>query len=131
MPININQVFAGHEKSLGVNRQRLQLLASNIANAETPGFKARDLDFRAALNESATSTVRLAATRRGHLSAAGGDMRPLVTYRTPEQPTLDGNTVDSDKEKTSFAEATVRYQASLTFLNHKIRGLRAAITGGQ
>lgn len=131
MPTNINQVFAGHEQALGVSRQRLQLLASNLANAETPGFKARDLDFRAALDKADGSTVKLAATRRGHLGGGAENLRPLVTYRTPEQPAADGNTVDSHKEKTAFAEASVRYMASLTFLNQKIRGLRSAITGGR
>ena len=131
MPTNIDQVFSGHFKAMTVNRQRLQLIASNIANEETPGFKAQDLDFRAALDEAGNGTMRLAATRRGHIGQGQISDRPLVAYRTAEQPSADGNTVDSHKEKTAFAEASVRYQASLTFLNRKISGLRAAITGGR
>lgn len=131
MPTQIDQLFAGHQQAMGMSRERLRLLASNIANAETPGFKARDLDFRAALDKAGTSAVRLAATRPGHMQGGAEDLRPLVTYRTPEQPSADGNTVDADKEKTAFAEASVRYMASLTFLNNKIRSMRAAITGGR
>ncbi|NNF51026.1 MAG: flagellar basal body rod protein FlgB [Gammaproteobacteria bacterium] len=131
MPTKIDQLFSGHAQAMALNRERLRLLASNIANADTPGFKARDLDFRAALDKAGTNAVRLAATRPGHMNSDKSDFRPLVTYRTPEQPSADGNTVDGDKEKAAFAEASVRYMASLTFLSNKIRSMRAAITGGR
>ncbi|MGD8976896.1 MAG: flagellar basal body rod protein FlgB [Gammaproteobacteria bacterium] len=131
MPTYIDQVFSGHERSLAVNRQRLEVVASNLANAETPAYKARDVDFRSAMRAAETEGVTLRATRPGHI-AEPGDARPAsLHYRTANQPSLDGNTVDSDKEKAAFAEASTRYQASLTFLSQRIRGLRLAITGSR
>lgn len=131
MPTYINQVFSGHERSLAVNRQRLEVVASNLANAETPGFKARDVDFRSAMRNAEAGSVTLRTTRSGHISNAADAASAAVRYRTASQPSLDGNTVDSDKEKAAFAEASTRYQASLTFLSQRIKGLRLAITGNR
>lgn len=132
MPLTINQVFAPHERVLTAASQRLELLAENVANADTPNYKARDIDFRAALHEAdRASTVTLASTRKGHIQGAGANGRPEALYRVPDQPTLDGNTVDAQKESAAVAETATRYQASLTFLDQRIRGLRAAITGGR
>jgi flagellar basal-body rod protein FlgB len=131
MPLNINQLFAPHEQVLKVANQRLELLAANIANADTPNYKARDLDFKAALQAAQGDSVTLAATRPGHLQGAGASGRADVKYRWPDQPSLDGNTVDSQKESAAVAETSVRYQASLTFLNQQLRALRTAITGGR
>jgi flagellar basal-body rod protein FlgB len=113
--------------------QRLELLAENVANADTPNFKARDIDFRAALQEAdQAATVTLAATRQGHIQGADGPgSRAEALYRVPDQPSLDGNTVDAQKESAAVAETATRYQTSLAFLDQRIRGLRAAITGGR
>lgn len=133
MPLDINKVFAPHERVLTAASQRMELLAANLANADTPNYKARDIDFRAALAAAdQQSTVTMAATSRGHVQgagAAGGRAESL--YRVPDQPTLDGNTVDAQKESAAIAETATRYQASLTFLDQRIRGLRMAITGGR
>ncbi|MGB5211129.1 MAG: flagellar basal body rod protein FlgB [Gammaproteobacteria bacterium] len=131
MPTYIDQVFSVHEQSLAVNRQRLEVVASNLANAETPGYKARDLDFRSAMRQAETGSVKLRTTRAEHLAGSAAGRSANLEYRTTSQPSLDGNTVDSDKEKTAFAEASTRYQASLTFLSQRIKGLRLAITGSR
>lgn len=115
--------------ALTVNARRLELLAENMANSDTPGFKARDIDFRATLGRvMADSDGQLRATRAGHLPAAPAAADD-VRYRIPNQPALDGNTVDGDLEKAAFSEAAVRYQASLDFLGRRIEGLRKALRG--
>jgi flagellar basal-body rod protein FlgB len=133
MSLDVNKVFAPHERVLTAASQRMELLAANIANADTPNFKARDIDFRAAMQAADQDTpVTLAATHPGHIKgpdAGGGGAQAL--YRVPEQPSLDGNTVDAQKESAAVAETATRYQASLALLDQRIRGLRAAITGGR
>lgn len=133
MPLDINQVFAPHERVMTTASQRMELLAANLANADTPNYKARDIDFRAALQAAdQASSVSMAATAPGHIQGAGaGRGRADVLYRVPDQPTLDGNTVDAQKESAAIAETATRYQASLSFLDQRIRGLRMAITGGR
>jgi flagellar basal-body rod protein FlgB len=121
-----------HPQALEVASRRLELLASNIANADTPNYKARDIDFRAALSQAASerSAATLAVTQPGHISNTTGPVgmaAPL--YRMPNHAALDGNTVDSQLENAAFAENAVRYQASLDFVNSKLRGLRSAIKG--
>jgi flagellar basal-body rod protein FlgB len=133
MPLDINRVFAPHERVLTAASQRLELLAENVANADTPNYKARDIDFNSVLQQAdRASSVTLATTRKGHIQGAGGPgSRAEALYRVPDQPSLDGNTVDAQKESAAVAETSTRYQASLTFLDQRIRGLRAAITGGR
>lgn len=131
MPLDLDSSFGLHAKALGVASQRLELLADNLANADTPGYKARDLDFRAALSDAGSQPVQMAATRSGHIGPAGSANRGEVLYRVPDQPAQDGNTVDTQKESSAVAETAVRYQATLTFLNARIRGIRLAITGGR
>ncbi len=96
-------------QALRLRAQRLDLIASNIANAATPGYKARDLDFRAAL-AGATNAIQ---------------------YRVPVQATLDGNTVELATEQTAFAENAVEYRASLSFLTGRIQTIMAALKGGE
>jgi flagellar basal-body rod protein FlgB len=121
-----------HPAALKVRAQRTELLANNLANADTPNFKARDIDFRQVLAKTNGSTAApLTATRPGHISlaTAGAEGNPDLKYRTPLAPSLDGNTVDAQLEQSAFAENAVRYQASLTFLGAKFRSLLTAITG--
>lgn len=103
-----------HATALQLRAQRLELLASNIANAATPGYKARDLDFRAAL-----------------ASAESGHPSPAVQFRVPVQSSLDGNTVELATEQLQFAENSVQYRTTLAFLNGRISTLMAAIKGGE
>jgi flagellar basal-body rod protein FlgB len=132
MPLDMYGMLDLHGRALGVAHQRLELLADNIANADTPGYKARDLDFRAAMSGAeAGGSLPLAATAPGHIGAGGTAGRGTPLYRVPDQPSADGNTVDAQRENAAFAETAVRYQTSLTFLQARIAGLRAAITGGR
>jgi flagellar basal-body rod protein FlgB len=132
MPLDMYGMLDLHGRALGVAQQRLELLADNIANADTPGYKARDLDFRAAMSGvEADGSLPLAATAPGHVTAGGSAGRGTPLYRVPDQPSADGNTVDAQRENAAFAETAVRYQTSLTFLQARIAGLRAAITGGR
>ena len=125
-------LFGIHAAALELRSQRMGLLASNIANAATPGYKARDIDFKAALASADAGTgMAPAATHTGHIQGAGAGGRPAALYRVPEQPSLDGNTVDAQKESAAIAETATRYQASLAFLDMRIRNLRMAITGGR
>ena len=127
-----------HAQALQVRSQRTELIARNLANADTPNYKAQDIDFRAALAQAGSdgAPLTLSTTRGGHLGAspnAAGVSEPATAgalkYRTPLAPSLDGNTVDVQIEQAAFAENALRYQATLTFLNSRLRGLMTAITG--
>jgi flagellar basal-body rod protein FlgB len=131
LPLHSDNVFAVHERALAIGSQRLQLLAANVANADTPHYKARDIDFKAAMQSAEQDSVPLTNTHSRHISAGAGPNRATPMYRVPDQPSLDGNTVDGQRESAVIGETAVRYQATLTFLNQKIRGLRLAITGGR
>ncbi len=121
------------QEALGLRHQRQQVLANNIANADTPNYKARDFDFgrelsRAMDNGAAGGGLALRTTAAGHIPAQGHgrDVGDLL-YRVPAQPSLDGNTVDMDVERVQFADNAVRYQAALTLLNGRIQGLKSAM----
>jgi len=125
-----------HASALDVRARRGELIANNLANADTPGYQARDIDFRQAMaraaGEPVTSGVHLSTTQAGHIGgAASADATgsPDLKYRTPLAPALDGNTVDGQLEQAAFAENTVRYQATLSFISSKFRALMTAITG--
>ena len=119
-----------HEQALKFRARRNQVLSSNIANADTPNYKARDIDFGAALKKAQTQSISLTRTSELHKQAwsTARDGGPLM-YRIPMQPTLDGNTVETDVEQAAFAENAVKYRASLSFLDGKLRTLRLAIKG--
>ena len=131
MALNIYKTLDGHARVLGLANQRLQLLADNIANADTPNYKARDIDFKSELQRAERMNVQMNTTNGRHISTSGGPNRAEAMYRVPDQASLDGNTVDAQKESAAVAETAVRYQATLTFLNQRISGLRRAITGGR
>ena len=136
----LDEYMRFNETTLGLRAQRQELIASNIANADTPNYKARDIDFASALQATlARSTPPagvLAATAPGHVggSAQNGDLLPDGTplqYRGTVQGAVDGNTVDMDVERNQFADNALRYEAGITMINHQIRGLMAAIQNGQ
>jgi flagellar basal-body rod protein FlgB len=133
-----------NEAALSLRSQRQQILASNIANADTPNYKARDIDFASALQGVMARTAPpagvLAATAAAHIGGPGlgappnADLLPDGTqlqYRGVVQGAVDGNTVDMDVERNQFADNAVRYEAGITMINMQIRGLMAAIQGGQ
>jgi len=128
----LDKLFQFHQDALNLRAFRQQLLASNIANADTPGYKARDIDFAAALREvtsgRALSAVTLRTSDPRQLSAPASDApATAVLYRSPQQPSIDGNTVDMDVERNRFAENAVHYDANLTFLNSQIKLMLAAL----
>jgi flagellar basal-body rod protein FlgB len=126
MPSSLDTYLGIHPAALQLQSKRMEVLANNLANVDTPNYKARDLDFRAALaaaTGSADAPVSLATTSP---DAAGG---AALKYRVPLAPSLDGNTVDAQMEQAAFAENSVRYQATLTFLSNSLRNLMTAITG--
>jgi flagellar basal-body rod protein FlgB len=133
MPSSIDNYLGVHAAALKLRSQRTEVLAANLANADTPGYRARDIDFKHALAQAGghTSGVGLTTTRAGHIgnAAPDGTPAPELKYRTPLAPSLDGNTVDGQLEQAAFAENTVRYQATLSFISSKFRALMTAITG--
>jgi flagellar basal-body rod protein FlgB len=106
MPARLTESIDFHGSALMLRAERQKVLAGNIANADTPGFSARDFDFKAALAD-----------------ATG------MKYRNPEQPSLDGNSVDLDRERANFADNALRYEAALRFINGSVRNLLSAIRG--
>jgi flagellar basal-body rod protein FlgB len=134
MANSLDQTLQFHAEALSLRGLRQQVLASNIANADTPGYKARDIDFGKSLQDAVAGRVSakaLARTVNTHLAspqAAGGSGSPLL-YRQVLQPSIDGNTVDMDVERAQFAENAVRYEANLMFLNSQLKSLLAAIQG--
>jgi len=130
MPISFDSALGIHEKAIGIWSRRAEMLASNIANTDTPGYKAKDIDFKAALaslqSQSADSLTR-SSPKHIQTSVAGSQAELL--YRVPNQASVDGNTVDPQVEKAAFAENALRYQASLQFISGKFKGMLAAIKG--
>lgn len=125
----MDPIFGIHASALTLKAQRAELLAANLVNADTPGFKARDIDFASTLRET-QSRVTLNRTQPNHMDVGGRmDSGAQASYRVPFQPSLDGNTVEAELEMARFAEASLGYQASLTFLRGRIQGLRRAIGG--
>jgi flagellar basal-body rod protein FlgB len=123
-------VFGIHEQALLLHGQRLGVLAENIANADTPNYKARDIDFSAVLSGTESQAMPLAVTNAAHLGVGeSGEGSADLKYRNPYQASLDGNTVEMPVEQAAFAENNVRYQASLGFINNQIAELSLAING--
>lgn len=125
-----DRVFGVSAQVMAVRSQRLELIAANLANQDTPGYKARDIDFVAAMQSASDGGLRRTDAR--HLDANGGmggasDL-PLM-YRVPSQPTLDGNTVEAQREHAEFMDNAIRYQASLTILDSRIKSAQRAIRG--
>ena len=122
-----------HGQALGLRAERQRLIASNIANADTPGYVARDMDFASALREAtgqAATAGQLNATAAGHLQPlAGARADANLRYATPSQTNLDRNTVDMDRERASFADNSVKYEATLRFINGSVRTMLEAIKG--
>ena len=133
MPLDIDSAFGIHAQAMQLRSRRAELLAANLANADTPNYKARDVDFKAVLQEAAgaQSGGQLRVTHDRHMAhpRPEGPADGSVAYRVPEQPSLDGNTVDPQVEKAAFLQNAVSYQASLRFLDGRVRGLLGALRG--
>ena len=123
----LTNAFGIHERALGVRSQRMEVLARNIANADTPNYKAEELDFKAMLKE--TQREYIAATHEKHYAALEEQPDNGMRYRVPFNSSFDGNTVEINVEQANFGKAAADYQTTLSFLENRISGLRKAIRG--
>ncbi|GAA5213867.1 flagellar basal body rod protein FlgB [Corallincola platygyrae] len=130
MAISFDKALGIHQHTVGIRTKRAEVIASNIANADTPHYKARDIDFKAALaNAQARQGFAMSRTHERHIDVK---LPPTgeTGYRVPNQPdTGDGNTVDMQQERNNYLQNAMEHQASLTFLGSKFRGLTSAIKG--
>ena len=117
-----------HAQALELRSRRNEILASNIANAATPNFKARDLDFVSEINRH-VGIGPLRTTNEEHFPTMVAATGNKMLFREPINPSLDGNTVELSVEQMEFSENVTRYQTTLTFLNNRITGLMSAIRG--
>jgi flagellar basal-body rod protein FlgB len=127
----LNAVLDFHQQAVNLRGHRQQLLASNIANADTPNYKARDIDFKSALQGALSGTSgALNTTSSRHIAPSTGSAgaAPLL-YRAPLQGSVDGNTVDMDVERSQFADNAIHYEAGLASLTHEIKLMLAALQG--
>jgi len=127
----LDQHFSFNENALRLRAYRSEVLASNLANADTPHFKARDFEFAQVLQQSlqTPNAFEMSTTHGQHLQTfeIPNPMRPGLMYRMETQPSIDGNTVETDVEMAQFSDNALRYQAELAFINNKIAGLRSAL----
>ena len=128
MTDSIKQQFEVYSNALRIRNNKNEILASNIANAATPNYKARDVDFEVELAR-VLSVGPLKTSNKGHISLASKNLPGKVQYRDPLTPSMDGNTVELSVEQMEFAENSVRYQTTLNFINSKLTGLMSAIRG--
>lgn len=138
MAISFNNALGVHEQALLLRDQRSQVIATNIANSDTPGYKSRDLDFSNVLKQRmglSNGDITLRTSHARHISdssvslGTGPVSEDALMYRTPVQPSLDGNTVDEQLENANFAKNAMQHQASFQFLNGKFAGLKKALRG--
>ncbi len=129
MAINFDNALGLHPEALMMREKRSEVLASNLANADTPGYKARDLDFKAVMEKSMSAGNTIEKTQPGHISPNDLLNGATMMFRQPHQASIDGNTVESHIEQARYAENSVQYQASLRFINGRFSGLMSAIRG--
>jgi flagellar basal-body rod protein FlgB len=130
----LNDTLEFHGQALALRSERQRLLASNIANADTPGYMARDMNFAQALQQATGALAApqaLAVSQPGHIGAAAAGAGPAgaLQFATTSQSNLDRNSVDMDRERAAFADNSVRYEATLRFINGHVRTMTSAITG--
>ena len=133
MPINFERAFSIYDDALIMRGKRASVLASNIANADTPNYKARDIDFQSMLkqaNNQQADSLDMVSTHRDHINLNSGSHSNLsIKYRNPLHASLDGNTVDSHVEQSKFSQNALQYQTSFTFLNSSVKGIIKALKG--
>lgn len=131
MTSKLDNALNFHQTALNVRAARQELLSSNIANGDTPNYKARDIDFSSVLSDALSSNTNkagLTTTSPMHLaSKSENSIVSQALYRVPQQPSADGNTVEMDAERAKFADNSIKYDASLTFISGQIRNLMTAI----
>ena len=122
----LNEIFGVHEKAMVLRQRRLALLGQNIANADTPHYKAKDIDFKKIMAKETDLSIKL--SQSGHMNGTSSRQAGLV-YRTPNNPSADGNTVELNYEQAQFGKESARYSATLQFLENRIGGIRRALRG--
>ncbi|MFD2631293.1 flagellar basal body rod protein FlgB [Idiomarina piscisalsi] len=133
MALSMDKIMGIQQHTLGIRTQRAELIANNIANADTPGYKAKGLDFQQALQQAqrGTESYKLSRTHEKHFNH---EVKPQGTekFRVPNQPdTGDGNTVDVQLEQNLYAQNALEYEMTMNFLDGKISGVKKALGGGQ
>ncbi|MBX2883440.1 MAG: flagellar basal body rod protein FlgB [Granulosicoccus sp.] len=128
---SIDNHIAVHANAVHLRSTRARLISGNLANADTPGYRARDIDFSASLSRAVSNTARMrpVTTHAGHIPLKGGRILPLPEYRDAPEGSLDENTVNSEFERIKFADNEVRYRASVQFVTGKLNGLLRALRG--
>lgn len=132
MAISLDRLVGVHHQALQVRNQRMEVISGNLANANTPGYKARDIDFSQAMKsaQSSQTNSHMVKTHEQHMSG-GSQMQADIEFRIPTQPdTGDGNNVDVQVERNAFLEAGMRYQAGLTLLDGKFKSMKKALSSG-
>lgn len=132
MAISLDKLMGFHHKAMQVRTDKMEVISGNLANANTPGYKARDIDFQKAM--ATAQSQREHSLQRTHEKHFAGRMQTQgeIEFRIPNQPdTGDGNTVEVQTERNQFLENGMRYQAGIQFLNGKIKGMKKALAGGQ
>lgn len=136
MPISLDSYLGAHDDALMLRSKRAEIIASNLANADTPGYKAKDIDFKEAMSnamgtrsEFKKDSLKMATSNSKHIQGNQSAFSNDIKYRNPYQPSLDGNTVDASIEKTEFSKNSINYSASLRFLTGKFQSLTKAIKG--
>lgn len=132
MAISLDRLTALHHRAINVREDRMELISGNLANQNTPGYKARDIDFKEAMSSASyNQRMHLNRTSDAHIRAQMQGNNEMQ-FRMPTQPdTGDGNTVETQIERNIFLDNGMRYQASLQFLDGKFKGMKKALTGGQ
>jgi flagellar basal-body rod protein FlgB len=123
----IDRAFGVHEQALGMRSQRMEVLARNIANADTPQYKAQDIDFRAVLKNTQSSALQ--TTHSNHVPTDKTDLSDGLRYRVPFNVAFDGNTVELPVEQAKYGQSAADYQATLSILESRISGIRKALRG--
>jgi len=134
MATNIDDFLRMRAAALNLLSQRSEVLASNLANADTPNYKAKDIDFKSILGQmqqggDVGGTLALETTDANQIGGAASASNPDLLYRIPTQPSIDGNTVDAQTEKAAFMDNALHYEATLRFIDGSIKTLRSAIQG--
>lgn len=129
MTISFASAFAGYDKTLEFRSARAAVLANNIANADTPNFKARDISFDSLLSTE-SNKLQLAGSNARHISDSTSSLQSEgLLYRNASQPSLDGNNVDMQREQAEYAKNSLQFDTSFMFLDRKISGMRKALVG--
>lgn len=137
MAISLDRLVGVHHKALQVRTQKMEVISGNLANANTPGYKARDIDFQKAMKsvqsgQSPSGKSGLVRTHDKHIAGGASNIGLDIDYRLPDQAdTGDGNSVDVQVERNNFLDTGMRYEAGLMLLNGKFKGLKKAISSGQ